>query len=140
MSLVLIIAVIGCAQPAQNADTNAATPAPEPTAAAAPAPATAPAVTPATTPASEPVAATPALATAGANDLLNTTWKIDEYVITFKNAPVIHIKGGILGDTGMEGTYKFENGVVEVSALGQTKTGTWNGGKLVIDGVDGIKQ
>jgi hypothetical protein len=46
----------------------------------------------------------------------------------------------ITGGKGMDATYTFKAGAVEVSAMGQTKTGTWDGTALVMDGEAGVKQ
>jgi hypothetical protein len=73
---------------------------------------------------------------------------LDEVEAAFIDGTKVKLKGGPLKDLlpqGLDAKYAYEsdasgNGVITVSALGQTKKGTWDGEKLVVDGVAGVKQ
>jgi hypothetical protein len=122
------------APPATEAPATTATPAEAPSTEAA---ATTATETPAAAPATEaaPAAATPA----GATGLEGSTWKIGEFTVLFKDATTINVKGGPVPD-GIDGTYKVENGNITINVLTETKTGTWDGKTLVIDGKNAEKQ
>lgn len=98
---------------------------------------------PAEPPATEPVVAPePEPAPAAAGSIAGTSWKIDEFEIAFKEDGAMVIKGGPLAaimPNGAPGTYKIEGGQIEVSAVGQTKRGTWDGEKLIVDGIEAEK-
>ena len=124
------------AAPETKTETPAPAPAvePAPAPAAEPAPAAAPAADSAVTP--EPAAA--------ADPLAGTSWKGPEYTVTFKGNGVCMASGGQLADIapdGLEATYKIDAaGAVEVSAMGNTFTGTFDGTKLIVDGAEYAKQ
>lgn len=90
----------------------------------------------------EPAApADAAAAPAAASGLEGSTWKLGEFVITFNDASTITVKGGPLGEgEGVPGTYTVENGNITINAVNQSKTGTWDGTALVIDGTTAEKQ
>lgn len=131
--------------------------APAPEAPAAPeAPVAAPEVAPAPEPAPAPEApvmdgaAAPAAAPAVPGEvdpqlakLIGTTWMIDDIEANFKDATTVALKGGPLAaimPNGLDATYTYENGTITVSAVGSTKTGTWDGTTLVIDGKTATKK
>jgi len=92
----------------------------------------------------EPVASEtkPAGGSAGAVDpmhekLIGTEWMVGDYHVAFKDAETVRVKGGplaTLAPNGLDATYKLEDGIIEVQAMGQTRTGTWDGEELVVDG------
>lgn len=60
----------------------------------------------------------------------------------FKPNGVLMVSGGAIAQiapSGLEGTYKLENGKVQISAMGETRDGTFDGTKLVIDGAEAAK-
>lgn len=105
----------------------------------------------AATPPAPPAGASPAAPAAelaeSASDplhqkLIDSAWTIGDFQIRFLDAAGILLKGGPLKDiapNGLKGQYTYKDGVVTISAMGQTKTGTWDGEKLVIDGKEGVK-
>lgn len=129
--------------------------APAAPAASAPVEATAPveAVAPAEAPAAEAAAAAPAPAAApaaeaapvadGAVDgqlqkLVGTKWKWTDFDLHFKDEKTVSLNGGpltmITGGKGLDATFSYVGGKLEVTAMGQTKVGTWDGEALVVDG------
>lgn len=123
-----------------EAEDGAAAPAPETESAAAiePAPATPEPAAAVTTPDAAP--AETVAAPAAATGLEGTTWKIDEFTVAFKDATTINVKGGPLGDgEGIPGTYTVENGAITINAMGQSKSGTWDGTNLSIDNTPAVK-
>jgi len=119
-----------------------------------------PAAAPAAPAAPAPVAAAPAAPAAAApaapaapldplqQKLVGTSWKLGEIEAAFTDGSKVKLKGGPLKDImpqGLDAKYTYErdpsgNGLITVSALGQTKKGTWDGEKLVMDGTAGVKQ
>ena len=83
-------------------------------------------------------------APAGVDGLVGSTWKYDEIDLTFKEDNKVFLKGGPLeaiAPDGTEATYTLgADGAFEVSVLGQTYGGTFDGTKLVVDGKDAVKQ
>jgi len=76
------------------------------------------------------------------NSLSGTVWRFEEFTVSFKDQPDMHVKGGPIDDVdleGVDGFYTLKDGRIEVSALEQTKVGLWDGEKLVIDGITGEK-
>lgn len=74
-----------------------------------------------------------------AEDLVGTVWAYDGMTITFTDDSKLLLKGGVVDDVapeGLEGTYTLENGIIEVSAhtVGITKSGTFDGTTMVVDG------
>ncbi|MBI3117822.1 MAG: hypothetical protein HYZ00_03995 [Candidatus Hydrogenedentes bacterium] len=115
-----------------------AEPAPTP-APAEPAPAPAPAEP---APAPAPGAAAAPAAVPGELDpqqakLIGTSWQVGDVEAAFQDGDTVMLKGGqiagIMPD-GLEAQYKYEGGKITLSALGQERTGTWDGEKLVVDG------
>jgi HEAT repeat protein len=75
----------------------------------------------------------------GTMNLVGTTWKLGEFTVLFKDATTINVKAPRM-PSGMDGTYTLEDGKITVNIAMETKTGTWNGTTLVIDGMTGEKQ
>jgi len=76
------------------------------------------------------------------NELVGTKWNVGEYEVEFKNNTTVLVKGGQINDLapeGVEGAYTLEDGRIEVEVLGETRVGTWDGEKLVVDGAEGTK-
>jgi len=73
-----------------------------------------------------------------AEALVGTTWLAGDFTVTFHEPPEILIEGGPLQETdpeGIIGHYTFENGLVTVTAQGETRTGSWDGERLIVDGL-----
>lgn len=159
MSLVLAFTLAACSQPATNdaADTTSDTdgdvsapievpvapavdeaatgePATEEAAPADPmdaAPAE-PADPAATPPAVDGAAAPADDASADASGLVGTKWKYDAYTAEFAADNVLNVS---MGEMKIPGEYKLgEDGSVEISAMGSSFTGNWDGTTLTIDG------
>jgi hypothetical protein len=84
----------------------------------------------------------PAAPAAGAT-LVGSTWKIGEFMATFKDETTVSLKGGALASiapNGLDAKYTLADGKVEVNAMGMTKTGTFDGTALIIDGKAAEKQ
>lgn len=86
-------------------------------------------------------------ASAGGGDahakLVGTKWQAGEFELNFTDKEKVMIKGGPLAaiaPDGLEATYTFDGTVLQVTAMGQTKTGTWDGTKLVLDGAEATMQ
>lgn len=73
--------------------------------------------------------------------LIGTKWEIGEYKLDFKDDKTVHLNGGQLtlltGGQGLNGSYTLVDGKLTVSAMGQTREGSWDGAKLVFDGTEG---
>lgn len=102
-------------------------------------PAEAPTAEPATPAEAMPVAETPAEPTDGATavpasegGLPGTTWSYTGLTLTFFEDGKLHVKGGVLGDAGLEGTYTLSGTVVQVSVGGQELSGNFDGTALTI--------
>ena len=85
-----------------------------------------------------PLAMSPEEEQKAAQALMGTTWLIGEFTVAFKEPPEVFVKGGPLAESwpdGVTGEYTFEKGIVEVTALDETRMGTWDGANLVVDGL-----
>ena len=72
-----------------------------------------------------------------AADLVGTVWVYDGMTITFMDDSKLLLKGGVVEDVapeGLDGTYTLKDGIIEVSALDITKSGTFDGKTMVVDG------
>ncbi len=87
--------------------------------------------------ADDATAETPAGA-AGLDTLVGTAWAFEDGTeISFKDAETAVIKGGVvalIAPGGLDAALTFEDGNVTISAMGQTKTGTWDGESFEMDG------
>jgi hypothetical protein len=84
-----------------------------------------------------------AAAPATVDGLVGTKWKYDEIELTFKEGNKVALKGGplaALAPDGLVEDYTIEDGVFEVSVMGQTYSGTYADGKLTVDGTEAVKQ
>ncbi|NIA14617.1 MAG: hypothetical protein GWP08_11105 [Nitrospiraceae bacterium] len=120
--LSVVVAIGACSKPDSDAGSPAA------------AQRSVPAPTGASTPATKP--ATDAAPMAAA-DLVGTVWSYDGMTITFKDDSNLLLKGGVVDGVapeGLEGTYSLKDGIIEVNAMNITKTGTFDGKTMVVDG------
>jgi len=86
--------------------------------------------------------ATPAISEAGATDathaaLIGTEWTAKGVEATFVAADRVHLKGGPVQmfPDGIEAQYTYsEDGTLELTLMGNTLSGSWDGEQLVIDG------
>lgn len=72
-----------------------------------------------------------------AASLAGSAWMLGDVSIDFIDEDSAYIKGGPLeklAPEGLEIPYSLEDGVIEASIMGQTRTGTWDGTTLTIDG------
>ena len=87
--------------------------------------------------ADDATAETPAGA-AGLDTLVGTAWAFEDGTeISFKDAETAVIKGGVvalIAPGGLDAALTFEDGNVTISAMGQTKTGTWDGESFEMNG------
>ena len=70
--------------------------------------------------------------------LVGTTWVVGDFQARFLDGDTVFIAGTPLAEiapAGMEAPYTIADGVIEVSAAGETKAGTWDGETLMMDGV-----
>jgi len=78
---------------------------------------------------------------ADASSLMGTTWEIGDYVLNFREPPNVHISGEAVPlPGGVMGDYKVEGNRIEISAVGKTYAGFWDGEHLVVDGVEGNRR
>lgn len=72
--------------------------------------------------------------------LVGTTWVFEDgTTFKFKDTETLNITGGavsFLGDNGVDASLEYdeETGVFELSAMGQSREGTWDGETLTVDG------
>jgi hypothetical protein len=150
-TMALMLATVGFGSCSKSAEQpKPAAPAPAraeaPSAAAqTSAPAPAPESKPATPAAAPATAAAPAAAPQGSGTgLSGTKWMLGDLTVTFKDASTAVVTGGPLAavaPNGLEASYTLKDNALEVKApaLGITKTGTFDGTKLVIDGKTAVK-
>ena len=75
--------------------------------------------------------------------MVGTKWQLGDFTVEFQDESKVLIKGGqiaTLMPDGATGEYKVEDGKFSVSVLGMTKSGTWDGKKLVVDDTEAIPQ
>ena len=92
---------------------------------------------PAVTEAEESAAAAPDATDPQHALLIGTTWTLGDMELNFKDASTLTISGGpvaMLAPDGLDAAYTYAAGALEVSAVGQTRTGTWDGSALTFDG------
>ena len=72
------------------------------------------------------------------DELIGTKWAIDDFVLEFREGGEVHVSGdGVPIPGGVLGEYSVTEGVVEVSAAGQTHRGIWDGERLEMSGFEG---
>ena len=73
--------------------------------------------------------------------LIGTVWRLEEFHLTFQEPPDVVIRGEIIEQEGYDevtGVYTVdEDGIIRVSALNESRVGTWDGENLIIDGITG---
>ena len=88
--------------------------------------------------AEEAPAESPAEAAGDLNGLVGTSWAFEDGTeISVKDAETAVIKGGVvalIAPNGLDAKLSYEDGNVTISAMGQSRTGTWDGETLEIDG------
>jgi len=141
LALAAVITFAACSSPEPEpkpSEPPIATPAPEEKApAAAPEPAPEPEAAPA------PEEAAPAEPAVAGGTLVGSTWKIGEFTATFKDDTTVSLKGGPLAaiaPNGLDAKYTLADGKLTVKAMGQTKSGTFDGTNLIIDGDTAVRQ
>lgn len=70
-------------------------------------------------------------------ELLGTTWKFDDFYISFVSESAINFHGEDAQDIFGEGTYSIIEGFIEVTMDERVRAGSWNGERLIIDGMVG---
>lgn len=70
-------------------------------------------------------------AVAAGTSIAGTTWKIDQYEVTFNEEPSMKVK---MGPASLDGSYKLDGNKIELTALTYKFNGTWDGADLIIDG------
>ena len=81
-----------------------------------------------------------------AEGLAGTTWRFEDVTITFKAPPDLLIRDQQVGNVEVPGTYTVDGvaragrHLIEVTALDMTRAGIWDGSRLVIDGITGVRQ
>lgn len=74
---------------------------------------------------------------ATAEGLSGTIWKLDEITLEFGAPPALTITGKATPfGKPLQGQFVVHDGIIEITAMGRTRAGIWNGKKMVIDGVD----
>jgi hypothetical protein len=83
-----------------------------------------------------------ALTATKAGSLKDSTWEVGGFELRFGEAPQVHIAGEAVPiPGGVDGFYTIdEEGVVEVRALGQAKSGVWDGERLMVDGAEAFRK
>ncbi len=75
--------------------------------------------------------------------LVGTKWTHKGIELTFKEGNKVHLKGGpvaALSPDGVEADYTLEGDKIEVSVMGESHSGTFTDGKLVVDGEEAKMQ
>ena len=73
--------------------------------------------------------------------LVGTSWRADEFEVTFNEPPNCLIKGGSIEEMapeGIDGEYTLADGILEVTAMDETYFALWHGDRLVVDGEDAV--
>lgn len=125
----------GCYEAADEPKTSAPRPRPD---TQIPAPVPGPGVEPA----AEPAEGAGSVAQPEAGLLVGTTWAIGETILTFKDETKVFAKGGLIAQIapdGLEATWSLNGTVLEMSAMGETRAGTFDGATLTLGGVTATK-
>jgi len=69
--------------------------------------------------------------------LPGTTWELDDFYITFVSESALNICDEIGQEVIAEGTYTVAGGVIEVAIGGRVRAGSWDGERLLVDGMVG---
>jgi len=83
-----------------------------------------------------------ALTAEKAGSLRDSTWEVGGFELQFGEAPQVHVSGDAVPiPGGVDGFYTIDTeGVVEVRALGQAKSGVWDGERLMVDGAEALRK
>lgn len=74
---------------------------------------------------------------ATAEGLSGTIWKLEGITLEFGTPPAVTITGKSTPfGKPLQGQFVVHDGIIEITALGRTRAGIWNGKEMVIDGVD----
>ncbi len=74
---------------------------------------------------------------ATAEGLVGTTWQLEGLSVEFAAPPKLTISGkGTPFGEPLVGEFVVHDGIIEISAAGHTRAGTWDGRSMVIDGMD----
>lgn len=87
------------------------------------------------------VEAPAAEAPAGGDGLTGTKWTHNGISMEFKEGNKVQLSGGPLATVapdGHEANYTLADGALSVEVFGQVYNGTWDGTKLVVDGVEAV--
>lgn len=94
-------------------------------------------------PAAAETVAAPVAADENHTKLIGSKWKLGEFDVHFKDAETVHLNGGPLtmmtAGKGLDAKYAYTAGSIRINAMGQSKTGTWDGETLSVDGEAGVK-
>lgn len=76
---------------------------------------------------------------ATAEGLSGTKWQLDDIVLEFGTPPDLVISGDAVPfGKPLNAKYVVNNGIIEITAMGKTRAGTWDGRAMVIDGIDAV--
>ena len=74
---------------------------------------------------------------ATAEGLVGSTWQLDEITLEFGAPPALTISGKALPfGKPAKGEFVVHDGIIEITAFGRARGGTWDGRSMVIDGID----
>lgn len=75
-----------------------------------------------------------------AEGLAGTEWELEGLKLAFKTPPLVEVSGGsIPGGQTLRGAYGVYNGIIEISLMNRARAGIWDGRRLIIDGIDGVR-
>lgn len=69
--------------------------------------------------------------------LPGTTWKFDDFYITFVSDTALTVHDEDPNDVYAEGTYSMVDGFIEVALDDRVRAGSWDGKQLIVDGMVG---
>lgn len=74
---------------------------------------------------------------ATAEGLVGSSWQLDEITLEFGAPPALTVSGKALPfGKPVKGEFSVRDGIIEITAFGRARAGTWDGRALVIDGID----
>ena len=79
----------------------------------------------------------------GDGSLVGTIWEIGEFTATFKEDNTVTLQGGALASIAPEGldvSYSLRGKSLEIDAMGMTKSGSFDGTNLIIDGAAAVRK
>ena len=76
-----------------------------------------------------------------AEALAGTVWRTDTLILAFHEPPRVQVAGkAVPVPGGTAGAFEVNEGAIVIHALGTTRTGTWDGTNLVIEGVAATRE